>query len=144
MPPRARKSAAAAETPPRKTAKKAAARKSTSTRTTRSRSAAMPAEEMAEALTASAEGIRSRAEASLEDTAARIRELQEKLLATAKRGGLAYLDAYEKNLASMLAVTERAAESTQLDWVSTLTSSYADYMRQMSDAFVKAARDIMR
>jgi hypothetical protein len=99
---------------------------------------------MVDALTSSAEGIRARTEAGMEEAVTRIREMQERLLEEAKRGGLSYLDAYEKSLASMLAVTERAAESTQLEWVSTLTSTYAEFVRRMSDAFVRAAREIIK
>ena len=57
---------------------------------------------------------------ALDDTAAPIRELNEKVIAAAKQRGTQSLDAYEKTLASLLTFGEKVAGATQLDWVSAL------------------------
>jgi hypothetical protein len=54
---------------------------------------------------------------ALDDTAAPIRELNDKVIAAAKQSGTQSLDAYEKTLASLLSFGEKVAGATQLDWV---------------------------
>ena len=73
----------------------------------------------------------------------RIRELQGQLLETARNGGAAYLLAYEKNLTSMLELTESAAASTQLTWAVTLANNYADFVKRVNDAVLKAGRQAL-
>jgi hypothetical protein len=73
----------------------------------------------------------------------RIRELQGLLLEAARSGGTAYLSAYEKNLSSMLELTESAAESTQLSWAVTLANNYADFVKRVNDAVMKAGRQAL-
>ena len=63
---------------------------------------------------------------ALDDTAAPIRELNEKVIAAAKRSGTQSLDAYEKTLASLLSFGEKVAGATQLDWVLALGQGARD------------------
>jgi hypothetical protein len=73
----------------------------------------------------------------------RIRGLQGRLLESARRGGTSYLDAYEKNLSNMLELTEAAAESTQLSWAVTLANNYADFVKRVNEAVMKAGRQAL-
>ncbi len=71
----------------------------------------------------------------------RIKELSGRALEVSRRNGLAWLDAYEKMLDSFLKLQQQAAGSTQLDWVNTLVQSNADMVRQLSQAYLGAARE---
>ena len=70
--------------------------------------------------------------------------MQERLLQTVRTSGVAYLDAYEKNLANMLSLTEKAATSTHLDWAIALANNYADFVKRMNAAMIKASRQALR
>jgi hypothetical protein len=158
MPPEPRKSTAKKTAAPRKTAaapktaaaeptpaKKVAAKKTTTRRTSAKKAAAqtVPVPETPTAAT-QAPSVQDEigltavlAQVDVEDALLRIRELQNQLLESARRGGAAYLQAYESNLSTMLALTEKAAESTQLSWAVTLANSYADFVRQLNDTILK-------
>jgi hypothetical protein len=154
MPPAARKTAAkktAAKKPAaRKTAaKKATAKKATAKKATAKRATTKKAAPTSAASTAyagaqsAAANAAASAQAGVEDAVVRIRELQGQLLESARRGGTHYLQAYEKNLSSMLALTETAAESTQLSWAVTLANNYADFVKRVNDAVMKAGRQAL-
>lgn len=78
--------------------------------------------------------------ADLEAYTARIRELSTRAVELSRRNGLAWLDAYEKMLENFLAVQEKAAASSHIDWVNTMVQSNADLARQMSRAYFAAVR----
>jgi hypothetical protein len=133
MPPAARKTTAKKTTAKKTTAKKATAKKTTAEPKVTSRAAAQ----------AVAGAAAATAQAGVEDAVVRVRELQGQLLDAARRGGAAYLQAYEKNLSSMLELTESAAESTQLSWAVTLANNYADFVKRVNDAVLKAGRQAL-
>jgi hypothetical protein len=89
-------------------------------------------------------GVRAAAAEGVEETLERIRGLQERLLQVTKQNGEAYLDAYEKNLSSMLALTEKAAKSTNLDWAVALAANYADFVKRINSAVIQASRSALR
>jgi len=76
----------------------------------------------------------------LEAAAQRVRQLSEKLLETSKKNGLVWLETYEKVLNSMLALEEQAARGTQVDWISTLATTHADFVREVSQAYLNTIR----
>jgi hypothetical protein len=152
MPPAARKSTAKKATAKKTTAKKATAQKATAKKATaqtgtakkatpRKASAASTAYASAQSAASTAA---SSAQAGVEDAVLRVRELQGQLLESARRGGTHYLQAYEKNLSSMLELTENAAESTQLSWAVTLANNYADFVKRVNDAVMKAGRQALK
>jgi hypothetical protein len=79
-------------------------------------------------------------EINIEDAAQRIRALTERILDAAKQTGGESLDAYEKALESLVDFEQKAAGATQLDWVTAVASAHAQFINQVSGAFVKAAR----
>jgi len=83
-------------------------------------------------------------QAATEETVQRIRELTERFIESAKAAGNASLDAYEKALQNIVEFQEKAAGATQLDWVSTMASSYAKFMSDISNAYVSAAREMLK
>jgi predicted RNA-binding Zn ribbon-like protein len=81
--------------------------------------------------------------AQFEEAAARIRELNERLIASSKAAGNTTLEAYEKSLESMLGLEEKVAGATQLDWVSAIANTHAKVVRDISAAYAKAAREML-
>ncbi|NLG23368.1 MAG: hypothetical protein GX555_18290 [Actinomycetales bacterium] len=81
---------------------------------------------------------------NVEEAADRIRELNEKLITAAKQSGNVSLDAYEKTLQSLVDFQQKAAGATQLDWVQALAKTHADFVTEVSTAFTKAARDVLK
>ena len=78
--------------------------------------------------------------ADLEGAAQRVRELSEKLIETSKKNGLVWLETYERVLDSMLALEEKAARGTQVDWISTLATTHADFVREVSKTYLGSLR----
>src|SRR5689334_25092593 len=79
-----------------------------------------------------------------EEAVHRIRELNERLIDGAKAAGSTALDAYEKTLQNMVDFEEKVAGASQLDWVSALAQAHAGFVRDMSAAYTKAAREVLK
>ena len=86
------------------------------------------------------ESATSDAASAVEAASDRIRELNERILTSAKQAGQVSLDAYEKALESLVDFEQKAAGATQLDWVTAVAHAHAQFINQVSGAFVKAAR----
>jgi len=74
----------------------------------------------------------------------RIRELNEKVLAAAKQTGNISLDTYEQTVNSLLDFSQKAAESTKVDWFSALAKSQASVITEVTNAYIKAARELLK
>ena len=70
----------------------------------------------------------------IEAAATRVREVSEQLIETSKKNGLAWLETYERVLNSMLTLEEQVAKGTQVDWIKTLATTQADFVREVSQA----------
>lgn len=82
--------------------------------------------------------------AAVEAAIERIRELNERLIATSKSAGLVALDAYEKALKSMVDFEEQVASASQLDWVSAVAATHAKFVQDVSSAYINAARETLK
>jgi hypothetical protein len=76
------------------------------------------------------------------EAATRIRDMNERLIESAKVAGLSTLDAYEKVLRSLLDFEQKLAGATHLDWVSALAQTHASMVRDLTVAYSKAAREL--
>ena len=81
---------------------------------------------------------------NFEEAADRIRALNEKLLAMAKKTGNANLDAYEKALSNFVDLQQQVAGATNLDWVNTVVKAQTDFLSEISAAYTAAARDALK
>ena len=81
---------------------------------------------------------------SFEATAERIRDYNEKLIQSTKRAGMASVDAYEKTLKSLVDFEEKVGQSSQLEWVSALASTHAQFIKDVSQAYTQAAREVLK
>jgi hypothetical protein len=79
-----------------------------------------------------------------EETTDRIRELNERILETARSAGNAYLDAYEKTLESIAAYQEQVAKQTDVDWISTVVDAQARFTRDLAKVYVSAGRELLK
>jgi hypothetical protein len=80
---------------------------------------------------------------SYEEAADRIRQLNERLIEGSKAAGNTTLDAYEKALKSLVDFEEKVAGASQLEWVSALAQTHASFVRDVSAAYTKAARELL-
>jgi hypothetical protein len=80
----------------------------------------------------------------IEDTAQRIRDLNERILEASKRAGKAYVDAYEKTLESIAAFQDRVGAASQVEFLSAIAHAQADFTRSIADAYTSAARSTLK
>ena len=81
---------------------------------------------------------------AFEDTASRIRELNEKLIQLAKESGQSSLDTYEKALQSLVDFEKSVASRSQLDWVTGLANTHAKFVQDLTGFYIKAAREALK
>jgi hypothetical protein len=78
-----------------------------------------------------------------EQTAARIRELNERLLNCAVAAGSRTVDAYERALGRLASVAEKEGGATPLEWLTALSQIQADFVRDVSTAYTAALRILL-
>ena len=83
-------------------------------------------------------------EVDFDNVAERIRGLNDKVLAAAKETGTMSLDTYEHTVNSLLEFGQKAAESTQVEWISELAKAQTSYITEVTNAYTKAARDLLK
>jgi hypothetical protein len=81
--------------------------------------------------------------AVFEETAQRIRDLNERLIDGSKKAGMTSLEAYEKALTGLLAFEGKVAGASQIEWVSALATTHATFIQDISAAYTKAARELL-
>lgn len=82
--------------------------------------------------------------AGIEETISRIRDMNERLIETSKSAGRASLDAYEATLKSMVDLSKKSSGGNQLDWVSALATAHAQFIQDLSAAYIKATREALK
>ena len=76
--------------------------------------------------------------------AQRVRELSDRVVAQAKKNGLAFLEGYERVLKNLLDFEEQAAKGTGQDWATTLASTHANFVRETSELVIGVWRDQLK
>lgn len=80
------------------------------------------------------------AEPGVEAVASRVRELNERIIEAGKLAGRGTLDAYESALKAIANSLERGPGASDIEWVSRIATSQADFIRDVTQAWTKAAR----
>jgi hypothetical protein len=80
---------------------------------------------------------------AFEQTATRIRELNERLLEGALAAGGEAVHTYERALLALAAVAERTGGATPLEWLTWLSHLHADFVRDVSTAHTAALRVLL-
>jgi hypothetical protein len=81
---------------------------------------------------------------AVNETTERIRDLNERILTSAKKAGGAYLDAYEKALQSIADYQEQVAKQTDVEWVSTIVDAQARFTRELTKLYVSTTRELLK
>jgi hypothetical protein len=80
---------------------------------------------------------------SYEEAAARIRDLNNRIIESLKAAGSTALEAYEKALAELIGMEEKVADASQLEWVSAIAHMHTKVVRDISGAYTKATRELL-
>jgi hypothetical protein len=76
------------------------------------------------------------------ETVERIREFNERLIASAMAEGGRRLDDYERALTNLVKLTEKAC-ATQLEWLDALAQTHAEFIRDVSKAYTATVRVLL-
>ena len=80
----------------------------------------------------------------VEQAVDRVRALSDRMIELGKQNGLAWLEASEKVLESMLKLEEQVGKGSQLEWVNTLATTHADFVREMSKVYLETVRQQLK
>ena len=82
--------------------------------------------------------------AATDEAVQRIRELTERFIESAKTAGNQSLDAYEQSLRTLVEFQEKAADASHMDWVSSVATAQAKFLQDVTNAYVSAARTMLK
>jgi hypothetical protein len=74
----------------------------------------------------------------------RIRELNEQVLSFGKEAGVSFLEAYEDMVKTFADYQDKAADSTQVEWLSQAAKAQADFTRSLSKLYADSAREMLK
>jgi hypothetical protein len=86
---------------------------------------------------------RDRAASHVDQTIGRIREINDQIVDSARRGGEASLQAYERLLRT-IADAQQATGERSADWVRAFTKAEARFTRELADGLPAAARTVIQ
>jgi hypothetical protein len=84
------------------------------------------------------------ADAQFEAVAQRLRKLNERIIAAGKDAGETTLSNYEKALKAIASGVERGPGSSDVEWISNLANAQAKFIRDVTNAWTSAARDVLK
>jgi hypothetical protein len=91
-----------------------------------------------------ASGAAAAADARIEAAAERLRKLNERIIEASKSAGEGTLTNYEKALKTIASTIERGPGSSDIEWISSLATAQAKFIRDLTAAWTKAARDMIK
>jgi hypothetical protein len=80
---------------------------------------------------------------SIDAATERVAELNEKAYANGKKAGAVALDTYEKFALSLAESYEEAAGATKVEWIASAATAQADFARELTKTYTKAARELV-
>jgi hypothetical protein len=80
----------------------------------------------------------------LEAVAQRIRKLNERIIEEGKSAGEATLSSYEKALKAIAGSIERGPGKSEIEWISSLATTQAKFIRDVTEAWTSAARGMLK
>ena len=83
-------------------------------------------------------------EPGVEAAAERIRELNERIIDMGKRAGRGTLDVYESTLKAVANSLERGPGSSDIEWVSSIATAQANFIRDLTKALSSEARKALK
>jgi hypothetical protein len=82
-------------------------------------------------------------ETVFDTTTAGLRELNERVIAEAKKAGSVTVDVFESTFRTLADFTENVGASSPVELVSTVTAAQAKATRDLTGAYAKAARALL-
>jgi hypothetical protein len=92
----------------------------------------------------SASSSTAAADQRLEAAAQRLRKLNERIIESGKQAGEGALTNYEKALKMIAGTIERGPGSSDVEWISNLATAQAKFIRDVTNAWTSAARDMLK
>jgi hypothetical protein len=77
-------------------------------------------------------------------TVDRIRELNERIIDSARKAGSSYLDVYERTLGTIAGYQEEVANATPVDWLQRVIEAQAAFTRDIGNMYASTARELMK
>jgi hypothetical protein len=133
-----KRSTAGKSTGAKRTTRKTASKSSGSASRTRAKASASSSSAGAKTNGAAA------ADPRLEAVAQRIRKLNERIIEEGKSAGEATLSSYEKALKAIASSIERGPGKSDIEWISSLATTQAKFIRDVTTAWTSAARDMLK
>ncbi len=84
------------------------------------------------------------ADPRLEAVAQRVRKLNERIIEESKTAGETTLTAYEKALKAIATSLERGPGKSDVEWISSLATTQAKWIRDVTEAWTSAARGVLK
>jgi hypothetical protein len=72
-----------------------------------------------------------------------VRKLNERIIEAGRDAGETTLSAYEKALKAIAASIEQGADRSDIEWLSQLLTTQAKFIRDVTNTWTKAARDML-
>ena len=148
--PQAKSSGAkSASTSSRGQTKRSTASKSTGAKkTTRKTASASSRARKTSAASSSSAGAKSNGASAtdprLEAVAQRIRKLNERIIEESKAAGEVTLSSYEKALKGIATTLERGPGKSDVEWIASLATTQAKFIRDVTTAWTSAARGMLK
>lgn len=79
---------------------------------------------------------------AMEDFRKSVEEFNEKAVEDSKQARTAYLDSYQKAVLTAADLYEQSASATDVEWVKTIVAAQARATRELTKAYVNAAREL--
>ena len=86
----------------------------------------------------------STADARVDAAAARVRKLNERIISAGKEAGESTLSSYESALKAIASAIEKGPGSSEIDWISSVATAQAKFIRDVTTAWTKAARQRLK
>jgi hypothetical protein len=83
-------------------------------------------------------------DARLDAIAGRLRKLNERIIEAGKDAGETTLTSYEKALKAIASGIEKGPGASDVDWISNLATAQAKFIRDVTTAWTKAARNVLK
>jgi hypothetical protein len=80
----------------------------------------------------------------VEAVAQRVRKLNERIIEAGREAGESTLTSYEKVLKSIASTIEKQASATDVEWLSSLATAQAKFLRDMATTWTEAARKVLK
>ena len=79
-----------------------------------------------------------------EAAADRIRELNEQVLDFGRKAGLSFLESYENTLKTWAEYQDKVADTSQVEWISSVARAQANFTREITRVYTSNARDLLK